>query len=185
MASAPEPDPTTRTFRFAERADAPEVVELVESAYRGESSRAGWTTEAHLLEGQRTDRAAVDDLIGAPDSEVLLLTIDGEVVACCHLARRTGATIYLGLFAVRPDAQGLGLGTAVVAEADRLARRWGGVRVRMTVISARQDLLAWYHRLGFEPTGETEPFPYGDERFGIPTVPDLEVLVLERPVRSR
>ncbi len=158
------------------------VVALVESAYRGESSRAGWTTEADLLGGQRTDLAAVDDLIRAAGSQVLLLALDDEVVACCHLAREGSDTVYLGLFAVRPDAQSLGLGTAIVAEADRLAREWRARRIRMTVISARHDLLAWYHRLGFEPTGETEPFPYGDERFGIPTVPDLEFVVLERPV---
>jgi len=90
--------------------------------------------------------------------------------------------VYLGLFAVRPDRQGAGLGGAIVAEADRLGRSWGAARIRMTVISARHDLLAWYHRLGFEPTGDTEPFPYGDERYGIPTVTDLEFIVLERAV---
>jgi GNAT superfamily N-acetyltransferase len=102
-----------------------------------------------------------------------VLLVDGELVACCHLALEHADTVYFGLFAVRPDAQGLGLGTAVVAEADRRARAWGASRLRMTVISARVDLLAWYHRLGFEPTGAKEPFPYGDERYGIPTVPDL------------
>ena len=179
--SAPDQE-ATRAFRFAEPSDAPAIVALVESAYRGESSRAGWTTEAHLLEGQRTDLAAVDDLIAAADSRVVLLTVDGRLSACCHLARETDDTVYLGLFAVRPDEQGLGSGTAVLAEADRLARQWGAARIRMTVISARHDLLAWYHRVGFEPTGETEPFPYGDERYGIPQVPDLEFVVLERPV---
>src|SRR4051794_13241714 len=45
-------------FREAGPADLGAIVALVESAYRGESSRAGWTTEADLLDGQRTDRAA-------------------------------------------------------------------------------------------------------------------------------
>ena len=171
-----------RTFRFAEPPDGPAVVALVESAYRGESSRAGWTTEAHLLEGQRTDLAAVDELIRAEGSRVLLLIEDGELVACCNLAQEDPGTVYFGLFAVRPDAQGRGLGRAVVAEADRLSRAGGATRLRMTVLSARRDLLAWYHRLGFEPTGDTEPFPYGDERYGVPTVPDLEFVVLQRPV---
>lgn len=179
----PAPDhEATRAFRFAEPADGPAIVALVESAYRGASSRAGWTTEAHLLEGQRTDLAAVAALVGAAGSEVLLLSVDGELVACCHLAREGEGIVYLGLFAVRPDRQGAGLGGAIVAEADRLGRSWGAARIRMTVISARHDLLAWYHRLGFEPTGDTEPFPYGDERYGIPTVTDLEFIVLERAV---
>ena len=112
----------------------------------------------------------------------MLLEVGGELVACCHLALEAADTVYLGLFAVRPEAQGGGLGSAVMAEADRRARAWGAARLRMTVISARVDLLAWYHRLGFEPTGATEPFPYGDERYGIPTVPDLEFVVLERSV---
>ena len=181
--STPMTDPAAaRTFRVAEPVDGPAIVELVESAYRGDASRSGWTTEADLLGGQRTDLEAVHELIGADDSQIVLLLVDGELVACCHLALERADTAYLGLFAVRPDAQGGGLGSAVVAEADRRARAWGASRLRMTVISARTDLLAWYHRLGFAPTGATEPFPYGDERFGIPTVPDLEFVVLERPV---
>jgi GNAT superfamily N-acetyltransferase len=182
--SVPDRDAAPTVFRFADPADGPAVVALVESAYRGESSRAGWTTEADLIGGQRTDLAAVDELIRTDGSQVLLLTVDDDLVACCHLERRGGGTVYLGLFAVRPDTQGLGLGSAVMTEANRLAGHWGARRIRMTVISARRDLLAWYHRLGFEPTGETEPFPYGDERFGVPTVPDLEFVVLERPVRD-
>jgi GNAT superfamily N-acetyltransferase len=174
------PDRTTPVFRLAEAADVPGIVGLVESAYRGESSRAGWTTEADLLEGQRTDAAAVDELIHAVDSVVLLAELDDEMVACCHLARPRPDKAYLGMFAVRPDRQGDGLGGSIMSEATALARRWGATRIRMTVISLRLDLLAWYARLGFEPTGETEPFPYGDERFGLPTRPDLEFVVLER-----
>ncbi len=180
--SAPTPDATraAHTFRIADRSDVAAIVDLVESAYRGDASRAGWTTEADLLGGQRTDLEAVDDLIRATDSQVVLLVADGELAACCHLARETVDSVYFGLFAVRPDAQGLGLGSAMMAEADRRTLEWGATRLRMTVISARVDLLAWYHRLGFEPTGATEPFPYGDERYGIPAVPDLEFVVLER-----
>jgi GNAT superfamily N-acetyltransferase len=170
------------TFRFAGLEDVAAVVAVVESAYRGDASRAGWTTEADLLGGQRTDAEAVTELITTPGSVVLVVEAGDELVACCNLARHHGGAAYLGLFAVRPDAQGRGLGRAVVAEADRLARTWGADRIRMTVISLRADLLEWYARLGFVPTGETEPFPYGDERFGIPTRPDLEFAVLERPI---
>ena len=68
-------------------------------------------------------------------------------------------------------------------EAERLARdEWRATLMRMTVIRQRRDLIAWYERLGYRPTGETEPFPYGDERFGIPTRPDLAFAVLVKPL---
>jgi GNAT superfamily N-acetyltransferase len=179
---APEPTDGEPRFRFATSTDVAAIVALVDSAYRGDASRVGWTTEADLLEGQRTDVDAVAELIQVPGSHMLLVSVGGDLVACCNLARQGPDTTYLGMFAVRPGVQGRGLGGAVLTEADRLAREWGTTRIRMTVLSARRDLLAWYVRMGFELTGETEPFPYGDERFGIPTRPDLEFLVLVRAV---
>jgi GNAT superfamily N-acetyltransferase len=90
---------------------------------------------------------------------------------------------YFGMFAVRPGRQGRGLGRAVLAEAQRLARaEWHATRMEMTVIRQRLDLIAWYARLGYQPTGATEPFPYGDERYGRPTRPDLEFVVLAKPL---
>lgn len=170
-------------FRTARPDDVTDVVALVESAYRGDSGRQGWTTEADLLEGQRTDEASVTELIRRPDSLLLLAKLDDNLAGCCHLARRDGDRAYFGMFAVAPELQGTGLGGAVLAEAERTARdRWGAGWLRMTVISRREELLAWYRRRGYEPTGETEPFPYGDERFGIPLCDDLEFLVLEKPI---
>ena len=170
-------------FRDARPADVAAVVDLVESAYRGESSRAGWTTEAHLLDGQRTDFDEVVSMIARIDSAVVLAERDGELLGCCHLERRKFASAYFGMFAVRPVLQGAGIGRALVAEAQRRAADWGCEQMRMTVIRQRDDLLAWYGRLGFSPTGETEPFPYGDERFGRPRRADLEFVVLAGPVR--
>jgi ribosomal protein S18 acetylase RimI-like enzyme len=176
-------------FRPATVDDVAAVVELVESAYRGESSRAGWTTEADLLNGIRTDAARVQAVIADPRS-VLLVALPashgaGEadpIVACCHL-RDDGGRAYFGLFAVRPDAQGGGIGRALINEAQRLAvAQWGAAEIWMTVIRQRRDLIAWYERLGFELTGETQPFPYGDERFGRPRRPDLAFAVLTKPL---
>jgi GNAT superfamily N-acetyltransferase len=167
-------------FRSARVDDADAVVDLVDSAYRGDASRAGWTTEADLLGGQRTDRAAVEELIARPRSTLLLAVGDDGLVGCCHLERRDADTEYLGLYAVRPDRQGDGIGSQVMAEAMRRSVGWGARRLRLTVIAQRADLIAWYLRLGFAPTGETEPFPYGDPRFGIPKRPDLVLTVLER-----
>ncbi|MFI6455455.1 GNAT family N-acetyltransferase [Streptosporangium amethystogenes] len=166
------------TFRAATDADVVPLVSLVESAYRGESSLAGWTSEASLLGGQRTDAGGVAAAVENPDGRVLVVESEGEIIACCQVERR-GGHAYFGMFAVRPTLQGGGLGKAVLAEAERLARdEWGADEMHMTVISAREELLAWYVRRGYVRTGETAPFPYGDESFGLPTRDDLEFEVL-------
>ncbi|MDX3452443.1 GNAT family N-acetyltransferase [Streptomyces sp. ME02-8801-2C] len=169
------------TFRDATEADIDALVALIESAYRGDASRAGWTTEADILDGQRTDPQGVLDVIKSPDSRLLTVEQDGRVVACCQLEHR-GDHAYFGMFAVSPTVQGAGLGKVVIAEAERTAREtWGARAMHMTVISVRNDLIAWYERRGYRRTGEMSPFPYGDERFGIPLRDDLrfELLVKE------
>jgi GNAT superfamily N-acetyltransferase len=175
--AAPQP-----TFRPATVADVPGIVALIESAYRGEASRAGWTTEADLIEGQRTDAESVLAVITKSDSRLIVVTVAGgaEPVACCQLEHR-GEYAYFGMFAVRPGLQGAGLGKAVLAEAERFAyQEWGVAEMRMTVISLRTDLVAWYVRRGYERTGQTSPFPYGDERAGRPTRDDLEFELLTK-----
>jgi ribosomal protein S18 acetylase RimI-like enzyme len=168
-------------FRFAagseEEVDA--IVTLVESAYRGPASRAGWTTEADLLGGQRTDAAAVRDIISAEQGGVLLAEEAGLLVGCCQLEHRGDRSAYFGMFSVVPTRQGQGRGRSIVVEAERVAREeWNATTMSMTVIRQRQDLIAWYGRLGYRATGETKPFPYGDERYGIPRRLDLEFVVL-------
>lgn len=167
-------------FRAATAADIPAVVALVESAYRGESGLRGWTTESHLLDGQRTDAQDVGEAIARPDSLVLLAEHDGALVACCHLEKQDGAA-YFGMFAVDPTRQTGGVGKRVIAEAEQLARtRWGVDRMRMTVIVQREELIAFYQRRGYARTGQIKPFPYGDARFGIPRRDDLRFEVLEK-----
>jgi ribosomal protein S18 acetylase RimI-like enzyme len=174
--SKPEP----LVFRMASTNDVPAIVALVQSAYRGPASRAGWTTEADLLDGQRTDVAAVAALIGAPASRILLCEQNGTLLATAHLEQH-GDTGHFGMFAVRPDRQGVGLGKAVLAEAERIARDvWGCRTLQMTVITQRTELIAWYERRGYRRTGVFQPFPYGDARFGLPKRADLRLEVLHK-----
>ncbi|MBW1602085.1 GNAT family N-acetyltransferase [Streptomyces sp. JJ66] len=175
------------TFREAVEADVAELTALIESAYRGETSRVGWTTEADLLDGQRTDPAGVRAVISGADSRLLTAQRGGELVACCQLERRTGAdgvVAYFGMFAVRPVRQGGGLGRQVLGEAERVAAgEWGAREMQLTVITQRTDLIAWYERRGYVRTGQLSPFPYGDERFGVPRRPDLAFELLVKPLR--
>jgi ribosomal protein S18 acetylase RimI-like enzyme len=166
------------TFRDATDADVDALVALIESAYRGDSSRAGWTTEADILQGRRTDPDGVLEVIKSPDSRLLAVEQDGRIVACCQLEHR-GDHAYFGMFAVSPTLQGAGLGKTVMAEAERRVREaWGVTEMHMTVISVRDDLIAWYERRGYRRTGKMSPFPYGDERFGIPQRDDLQFELL-------
>jgi ribosomal protein S18 acetylase RimI-like enzyme len=170
-------------FRTAGPEDIAALDALVQSAYRGDASREGWTTEADLLGGQRTDPEALASIIGADGSSIVVAEDGGAIVGCCHIERRGPGTAYLGLLAVSPGLQGRGVGREVVAEGERIARdEWGSARVRMTVIKQRSELIAWYERLGYARTGETAPFPYGDERFGLPKVDDLEFVVLAKQI---
>jgi GNAT superfamily N-acetyltransferase len=162
--------------------DVPAAVDLVESAYRGERSRAGWTTEAAMLEGQRTDAAELTAIVSSSKRElVLAIDAQGELIGCCGLEERGDGVAHFGPFAVRPRLQGGGVGKLLLAEAERVARDvWACHTLEMTVIAQRDDLIAWYLRRGYVLTGETLPFPYGDERFGLPLRDDLRFVMLAK-----
>lgn len=169
-------------FRDARVADVAAIVALVESAYRGDASRAGWTTEADLLDGQRVDVVGVAEIIMRRGSRVLLAEAGGEMLACCHLEKQ-GDACYFGMFSVKPTRQAGGVGKRMLAEAERLARdKWKCTQMEMTVISVRDELVAWYERRGYHRSGRYKPFPYGDERFGIPKRADLRFEVLVKPL---
>ena len=168
------------TFRPATPADIPMLVDLVTSAYRGDASRAGWTTEADLLDGLRIDAERIAADIERPQSVILLGESDGDVVACAHVAVEDGAG-YFGMFSVRPNLQGHGIGKLMLTEAERIARdELQQSAMRMTVIDVRDELIDYYARRGYQRTGIHKPFPYGDDRFGIPKRPDLRFEVLEK-----
>lgn len=176
-------------FRAARLSDVDPIVALVESAYRGEASRAGWTTEADFLEGRRTGADDVSACIERADSLVLLGERGAELLACAHIAIEPfdegPGTGYFGMFSVRPTQQGDGIGSQVLTEAERIVRdEWALPIMRMTVIDIRDELIAYYQRRGYRRTGIIKPFPYGDERFGIPTRDDLRFEILEKDLSA-
>ena len=170
-------------FRAARLADLDAIVDLVTSAYRGDASRAGWTTEADFLDGNRIDAEVLRADIARPRSRVLLAERDGQLLACAHVSEDDGAG-YFGMFSVVPGLQGGGIGKQVLAECERIAREdWRLPAMRMTVIDIRDELIAFYERRGYRRTGIKKPFPYGDPRYGIPTRDDLRFEVLEKELR--
>ena len=167
-------------FRDATPADVPAIVALVESAYRGNVSRQGWTTEADLLDGRRTGPDDVLGCVGRERSRIVLAERGDRLLACAHVADEAGVG-YFGMFSVQPDLQGGGIGKALLAEAERIARdEWHLPGMHMTVIDVRGELIAFYERRGYRRTGILKSFPYGDERFGRPRRNDLRFEILEK-----
>jgi len=170
-------------LRLATASDVPALVALVNSAYRGESSRAGWATEADLLVGTRIDEARLAATIATDGNVVLVHEEDGDIIACVHLERR-GANGYLGMLTTKPTLQAKGIGRRMLGSAEAwAAEHWQSQEMHMTVIVQREALVAWYERRGYARSGDTKPFPYGDERFGIPTRQDLAFHVLKKALR--
>ena len=173
-------DSASLWLRDATAADVDAIVALVQSTYRGDSSRVGWTTEADLLDGQRIDEQGVLADLRQPDSRIRLLFSGDELLACGHVAIEEGAG-YFGMFSVRADRQGSGLGKYLLADAEHIVRdHWKLPRMRLTVIDVREELIAFYERRGYRRTGIKKPFPYGDARFGLPRRLDLRFEVLEK-----
>lgn len=156
---------------------------MVNAAYRGMSSRAGWTTEADLLDGQRTETTEIAHLIGAEDSLILLCLRDGEIIGSVHLEKEDAATAYMGMLVIRPVLQGRGLGRQFIRMAEEAAQaEWNIFRMQMQVITLRHELIAYYERRGYRRTGEIRLFP-ADPGFGLPKVAGLQFEVLEKALR--
>jgi GNAT superfamily N-acetyltransferase len=157
------------------------IVSLMNRAYRGMGTDAGWNTEADYIVGDRTSPALLREEMAAKSEASLLVwrTPDG-VKGCVWLDPQTADIWYLGSLTIDPSAQNEGLGRRLLAASEFWVREHGGREIRMTVVNIRDSLIAWYARRGYQPTGETEPFPYDDARFGTPQRDDLNFIVLRK-----
>lgn len=154
--------------------------QLINSAYRGESGKRGWTTETDLLDGTRTDAELIRRIISDSNS-LLLKAVDNEGILGCVELRQEGDKLYLGMLTVRPDLQGRGIGKALMLEAESEAARRNCKAIFMTVLAPRTELIAWYVRQGYQDTGKRKPFAFTDPRFGTPKTA-LEFAVLEKEI---
>ncbi len=154
---------------------------LIESAFRGDSARLGWSHEADLLDGQRTDLAELQAILADPDQALLVVRDGGGVVGCVTLSDKHHGLAYLGMLTVDPRRQASGLGRDILTAAERIAAdRFAANRIELTIIPHRTELTAWYERRGYRLTGETRPFPADDPRFGLPKRDDLIFAVMDK-----
>lgn len=167
-------------IEIATHEDIPRLNKLINSAYRGEESKKGWTSEADLLGGIRTDIKILLELISKPNAVILKYCIAQEDPIGCVYLEKKGLNMYLGLLTVTPLEQAKGIGRILMKAAENYATSQGCFFIEMTVISIRTDLIAWYERHGYQRTDKTQPFPQ-DEKFGIPKQP-LEFVVLQKEI---
>jgi predicted N-acetyltransferase YhbS len=164
----------TLTIRSASSADLPSLHFVIERAYRGDDARGGWTHEADIIEGQRTDLATLEAIVASPDSRLLVAEQDGAILGCVQVSDRGEGLAYLGLLCIDPTLQAAGLGRQLIAAAEREARTaFAAATIEMTVIDRRAELVAYYERRGYALTGERRPFP-------IPLDPPLAMVVLAK-----
>lgn len=165
-------------IRPAVKQDAEALESFINGAYRGDAAKQGWTTEADLLDGTRTDADMIRDILDRDDTEMLLM-LDGEEIVACVELRKEGHKTYLGMLTVSPTRQGQGLGKVMMRAGEKYGKEQGSRIMYMTVLTARPELIAWYVRHGYKNTGQTKPFEFDDPRYGQPKQP-LEFVVLTK-----
>ena len=94
---------------LATEKDIPELNSLINSAYRGDSSKQGWTTEADLLGGIRTDEKALKEMMQQKNSFILKYEEENKILACVYLKKENNK-LYLGMLTVSPQLQNKGIG---------------------------------------------------------------------------
>jgi ribosomal protein S18 acetylase RimI-like enzyme len=163
---------------LATEKDIPELNVLINSAYRGDTSKQGWTTEADLLGGIRTDEESLKEMIQNPNASILKYSAENKILGCVFLKKEDNK-LYLGMLTVSPQLQNKGIGKILLKASEDEARKTNCQAIFMTVISQRTELINWYKKHGYADTGEKKPLPEDDPRFGIPKT-KLEFIVMEK-----
>lgn len=165
-------------FKTAHRNDADQLALFVNNAYRGEGAKVGWTTEADILDGQRTDPQSLRNIMSAPYQRIeMALDEEGTLVGCVQLTvEEKDETLFFGMLTVAPKLQGAGLGKKILDHVEHVAHELKLTKIRMHVIHVRSELIAYYERRGFVATGNHEKFPEADPLFGLPKVQGLLLL---------
>ncbi|EIA07945.1 GNAT family N-acetyltransferase [Flavobacterium frigoris] len=153
---------------------------LINTAYRGEASKKGWTTEASLLDGSRTNEQELAEIIADPKNTILKFTEENNIVGCVLLIKKE-TKLYLGMLTASPELQNSGIGKKLLTEAEFHAQTLNLEIIVMTVISVREELIAWYKRHGYKDTGVREAFPVSDIHIPI-SDEKLEFMVLEKKI---
>ena len=158
--------------------DIPQLVTLINCAYRGEHSKKGWTTEADLLGGLRTDQDSLEKMMNKKNAVILKFCNEDSVLQGCVYLEKKEDKMYLGMLTVSPLEQAKGIGKKLLLAAEKYTGDQKCSAIEMTVISVRDELIKWYQKHGYHKTGITKPFP-SDTKFGIPRQP-LEFIVMEK-----
>jgi len=169
------------TISIATVNDIPQLLQLINSAYRGEEAKKGWTHEADLIDGSiRTDEVSLKKLIEKPGAVILKYEQDEKISGCVYLEKKK-ERLYLGMLSVSPEIQAQGVGKKLLKAAEEYASKNNCTAIEMTVISVRKELIAWYERNGYYKTEKKEPFPV-DGRFGNPRQ-ELEFVYMEKQLK--
>ena len=158
--------------------DIPALDILVNSAYRGDTAMQGWTNEARLLDGLRTDPESLAQMMHKKHAVILKYCNNDKVIEGCVYLEKKDTVLYLGMLTVSPKLQSSGIGKQLLYASEEYALRQGCKSIEMTVISIRHELIEWYERHGYYKTGDRKPFPT-DEKFGIAKQP-LEFIVMKK-----
>ena len=160
-------------YRIAGLSDAEAVCSLVNSVYRGENSKKGWTTEAYMLGGIRIDTKSVIKIINKDSNVIILALLDNNlVVGCVHLETKENRC-HLGMLSVDVNYQDKGIGKKIMDYSEGYAKYELECDImEMKVIGQRKELIDFYIRRGYKITGESEPFLL-NTHFGEPKTSDL------------
>ena len=174
---------SNKNVLVASVADMAAITVLLNSAYRGESSKQGWTTEANIIAGDvRTDENSLLELIKKPNCIIVKYTNDDEQIIGCVNLQQQDNKIYLGMLSVSPQLQGGGVGKQLLNAAEEYARNLQCLTVYMTVVTIRTELIDWYKRYGYKDTGERKSFT--EDGLTGKHLQTLEFMVMEKNIST-